>query len=99
MSSQWLIWWLVLCAATAINIASWSYSAARLRRRELDFTADVYATRRTLLVLAGIYVLGCGFRSVFPMVDVPRICLHETGFSRIAVGRSVATVAELAFAI
>ena len=32
------------------------------------------------------------------MVDVPRICLHDTWISRIFVGRSVATVAELAFA-
>lgn len=32
------------------------------------------------------------------MVDVPRICLHDTWVSRIAVGRTVATVAELAFA-
>src|SRR5262245_44283344 len=96
--SQVLIWWLILCGATAVNVAGWSCSAAKLRRRELDFTADVYATRRRVLILAGIYVLGCGFRSVFPMVDVPRMCLHETWFSRIAVGRSVATVAELAFA-
>src|SRR5262245_65143478 len=31
------------------------------------------------------------------MIDVPRYCLHETWISRIFVGRSVATVAELAF--
>lgn len=32
------------------------------------------------------------------MVDVPRICLHDTWISRVVVGRSVATVAELCFA-
>src|SRR5262245_53023342 len=31
------------------------------------------------------------------MIDVPRFCLHETPLSRIFLGRSVATVAELAF--
>ena len=31
------------------------------------------------------------------MIDVPRFCLHETPLSRIFIGRSVATVAELAF--
>ena len=51
-----------------------------------------------MLWLAAIYVLGCGFRSVFPMVDVPRFCLHDTWLSRIVIGRSVATIAELAFA-
>src|SRR5262249_47976162 len=45
----------------------------------------------------GIYLLGCAFRSVLPMLDVQRICLHDTLLSRIAVGRGVATVAELAF--
>jgi hypothetical protein len=32
------------------------------------------------------------------MIDVPRICLHDTWISRIVVGRSVATFAELCFA-
>lgn len=32
------------------------------------------------------------------MIDVPRLCLHHTPASRIFIGRSVATVAELAFA-
>ena len=54
--------------------------------------------RRRLLWLSALYVLGCGFRSVLPMIDVPRLCLHDTWVSYIAVGRSVATVAELAFA-
>jgi len=58
---------------------------------------DCYATRRSLLVLSAVYVAGCGFRSLLPMVDVPRICLHDTWISRIVIGRSVATVAELAF--
>ena len=53
--------------------------------------------RRRLLWLSAIYVTGCGFRSVFPMVDVPRICLHDTWISRIVVGRLIATGAELCF--
>jgi hypothetical protein len=40
----------------------------------------------------------CAFRSVLPMLDEPRVCLHDTVVSRIAVGRSVATAAELCFA-
>src|SRR5262245_47004243 len=98
MPDPWLTWWLVLCAAAAVNVAAWRYSAGLLRRREQSFPADVYETRQLLLWLSAIYVLGCGFRSVLPMVDVPRICLHDTWVSRIVVGRSVATIAELAFA-
>ena len=88
----------MLCAAAAINVAAWSVSAWRLGRRRPQLSADAYATRRLLLWLAAVYVLGCGFRSVLPMIDVPRLCLHDTWASYIVVGRSVATVAELAFA-
>ena len=70
-----------------------------LGRRRARFPADVYGTRRQLLWLAAIYVLGCGFRSVLPMIDVPRFCLHDTWVSYIVIGRSVATVAEIAFAV
>jgi hypothetical protein len=87
-----------LCTAAAVNVAAWRVSATRLGLSKEDWPADVYATRRLLLWLSAIYVLGCGFRSVLPMVDIPRICLHDTWISRIAVGRTVATIAELAFA-
>jgi hypothetical protein len=93
----WSLWWTALCAAAALNAALWAYSARQLGRRT-DFPDEVRATRRRLLWLAAIYVLGCGFRSVLPMVDVPRLCLHDPWIARIVVGRSVATVAELAFA-
>jgi len=70
-----------------------------LGRRRTQLPANAYATRRLLLWLAAVYVLGCGFRSALPMIDVPRFCLHDTWASYIVVGRSVATVAELAFAV
>jgi len=89
----------VLCAAAAINVVAWGVSAWRLGRRRPQLSADAYTTRRLLLWLAALYVLGCGFRSVLPMIDVPRFCLHDTWASYIVVGRSVATVAELAFAV
>jgi hypothetical protein len=34
---------------------------------------------------------------VFPVYDVPRLCLHDSWLSSVIVGRSVATVAELCF--
>jgi hypothetical protein len=49
------------------------------------------------MLLSGLYVFGCAYRSVFLVYDVPRICLFDTWFSSVLVGRSVATVAELCF--
>jgi hypothetical protein len=98
MSSALMIWWSGLCAAAAINIAAWVLAAWQLKRLKAGTPADIHAVRVRLLWLAAIYVLGCGFRSVFPMLDVPRICLHDTWISRIIIGRSVATLAELSFA-
>jgi hypothetical protein len=93
----WSIWWAGLCAAAVLNAGLWLY-AARMLRRRTDFTPEVFTTRRMLLALAAVYTLGCAFRSLLPMVDVPRLCLHDPWIARIFVGRSVATIAELAFA-
>jgi hypothetical protein len=92
----WSIWWTGLCVAAGLNAALWVYSAIALESR--GFPEEIYAARRRLLGLALIYVLGCGFRSFLPMIDVPRLCLHDPWIARIFVGRTVATVAELAFA-
>lgn len=89
---------MALCAAALVNAAAWSVSAWRLRHSTAALDADVQATRRALLWLSAVYVAGCAFRSLLPMVDVPRYCLHDTAVSRIFVGRTVATIAELAFA-
>src|SRR5262245_14755498 len=92
MEGALLAWWLALCAAAAVNPLLWAWSARRL-------APDAPASRRWMLWLSGIYVLGCGFRSILPMIDAPRLCLHDNWISRIAVGRIVATLAELAFAL
>lgn len=98
MSSELSIWWSVLCAATAINVVAWCVAAGLLGKRRAQWSADAYAARRQLLWLSAAYVLGCGFRSVLPMVELPRICLYDVWISRVAVTRSIATVAEICFA-
>ena len=50
-----------------------------------------------MLLLSAAYVFGCAFRSLLPRADVQRICLFDTWLSSVVVGRSVATVAEIAF--
>jgi hypothetical protein len=52
-----------------------------------------------MLLLSAAYVFGCAFRSILPRADVQRICLFDTWLSSVVVGRSVATVAELCFAV
>jgi hypothetical protein len=91
------LWHAGLCAVAVVNAAAWLWAARRLQRRAGQLPADTLNVRRTLLILSGIYVAGCAFRSALPMLDVQRICLGDTVLSRIVIGRSIATVAELAF--
>jgi len=91
-------WWASLCVVAAVNIAAWSWTGAALRRRSVSMTVDSLAASRMQLMLSGVYVLGCAFRSVLPVYDIPRLCLFDLWLSSVVVGRSVATVAELAFA-
>ena len=91
-------WWAFLCALAAFNIATWLLVAATIERRRLETHADTFAIRRTQLVLSGLYVFGCAFRSVLPVYDVPRICMVDSWLSSVLIGRSIATIAEVAFA-
>jgi hypothetical protein len=52
-----------------------------------------------MVLLCAAYVFGCAFRSVLPRADIQRICLFDTWLCSVLVGRSVATIAEVCFAI
>ena len=93
-----LNWWLFLCAVSALNIAAWCFSASLANRRLALLLPDVQVFTRLQLMLSAGYVLGCAYRSALPVYDIPRLCLFDTWLSSAAVGRSVATVAELCFA-
>jgi hypothetical protein len=97
MSADVFLWWVFLCAVSALNIVAWSLSAAYLKRRRTDFAAEEYASRRLQLLLSAGYVFGCAFRSVMPVYDVPRVCMFDSWLCSVIVGRSVATFAELCF--
>jgi len=81
----------------ALNVAAWSLAARALARRQPVMSVEAYAACRIQLALSAAYVFGCAFRSVLPVYDIPRLCLFDTWVSTVAVGRSVATVAELCF--
>jgi len=93
-----ILWWTLLSAAAVMNMAAWAGAFIGLRRRRTVMHPWAFDVRQRLAFLSAIYVLGCAFRSFLPMVDVPRICLADPVFASIAVGRSVATFAELCFA-
>jgi hypothetical protein len=88
-------WWGFLTLVSGVNIAVWS-----LLYHQLQPASGLGATPGVgiMLLLCAAYVFGCTFRSFLPRADVQRICLFDTWLSSVFVGRSVATVAEIAFA-
>jgi hypothetical protein len=97
MSVSVVSWWYFLCAVAAFNIPLLFVSAITLKRRVHGLSPEAYALRRWQLLLSAAYVFGCAFRSVYPVYDVPRICVVDSWLSSVLIGRSVATVAELCF--
>jgi diacylglycerol kinase len=94
-----LIWWWGLCGVAVFNLVAWGWSARALSRRQASGEADeAWGLARAQLLLSAVYVLGCGYRSAFPVFDVPRLAMVDSWLSSVIVGRSVATLAELAFA-
>jgi len=98
MGENTLTWWSLLCAVALINLVAWTASASVLRRRHALADPLVRRAVKWQMILSAGYVLGCAYRSAFPVFDVQRLCLFDSWLSSVAVGRSVATVAELCFA-
>jgi hypothetical protein len=99
MSVAVILWWGQLGTIAVLNIALWVYSARVLTRNRSAMSQEAYAARRLQLLVSAGYVFGCAFRSFFPVFDVPRITLVDSWVSSAMIGRSVATIAELCFAI
>ena len=104
MSFDWLTWsnpvaawWVFLLAVSAANISLWLLLERRVRREGRDRRRGAFRFE-VLVLLCAAYVFGCAFRSVLPRTDVERLCLFDTWLSTVMIGRSVATIAELAFA-
>jgi hypothetical protein len=88
----------VLTMVSGANIAVWLLLYRQLHEQptgSLGSTSGI----KLMLFLSAAYVFGCAFRSFLPRADVQRICLFDTWLSSVAVGRSVATVAETCFAV
>jgi hypothetical protein len=84
-------WWKTLCAIALANMGLWVWMITTSQSQHSTFY--IQAT------LSGIYVLVCAFRSFYPRIDLERYCLHDTPLSSVALGRSLATIAEICFSI
>jgi hypothetical protein len=96
-SSAVMMWWTGLCAVRILNFCGWQRSARELAERRATTDPSFHSFQRWQLFLSAVFVLGCGFRSLFPRADVQRLGLIDSWVSSVLVGRSVATVAELCF--
>src|SRR4051812_21388619 len=91
-------WWGLLTLVSGVNIAIWFVLYRELHQQP---TGNLFGTSgiELMLLLCAAYVFGCAFRSLLPRADVQRICLFDTWLSSIVVGRLVATIAEVCFAM
>jgi hypothetical protein len=90
-------WWSFLALVSIANIAVWLSLYRYLLEPQTNGPGGASGIK-VMLSLSAAYVFGCAFRSFLPRADVQRICLFDTWLSSVAVGRSVATVAEICFA-
>lgn len=90
-------WWSLLTLVSGINIAAWFWLYRTLQEPQA-FGPGNPSGSGLMLVLCAAYVFGCAFRSLLPRADIQRIVLFDTWLSSVTIGRTVATVAEVAFA-
>lgn len=85
------LWWSFLSTMACVNL----FLLARVFASTWNDRS--WYTRRQRL-LSTVFVVGCASRSIVVRGDVERLALLDTPLSAVAIGRSVATVAEVAFA-
>ena len=93
-----MAWWIGLSVVAVVNIAWWLAIARRVAADPPCDDPALEAKRHWRLTLSALFVLGCAFRSWLPRAEGQRICLLDSWWSNAMLGRSVATIAELALA-
>jgi hypothetical protein len=91
------VWIWLLRAIVVGNLAFLIWIARRMFARGPSDDPEATRYRRRLLFLSSLFVLGCAFRSLLPRADVQRIVIYDGWASTVMLGRSVATIAEMAF--
>lgn len=98
MNNHTLSWWALLCAISLFNVIAWGAVTAVAHRRSADWHPMARRAVKLQALLSAGYVLGCAYRSVFPVYDVGRQVMVDSFLSSVVMGRTVATIAELCFA-
>ncbi len=97
------LWWVFLISVSLVNIVAWIWARTSMKqiyRDELTSEGNRIPKRVHLVIwCSAAYVFGCAFRSFIPRADVQRITLFDTWFASVFLGRTVATIAELAFVV
>lgn len=92
-----IAWWQLMCGLAALNLVLLGLVVRAYLRAAPGLAPAARARARTKLVLAALFTVGCASRSVVIRADVQRMVMIDHWFASVAVGRSIATVAELAF--
>ncbi|TNE85262.1 MAG: hypothetical protein EP330_26405 [Deltaproteobacteria bacterium] len=91
-----LTWWGGLSAVAVINLLLLAWSAKVVLGTEAP-TAEIDQYRRWQLFFGGLYVIGCASRSFILRSDGRRYSMIDHVISSVFVGRTTATIAEMAF--
>lgn len=92
-----MTWWTGLCCLAFVNFYLLLLIYRMHQRHKRNMSKQMIQLRNLMFILATLYTLGCGFRSVFPRGDLLRIVLYDSWISSVVIGRTVATIAELSF--
>jgi len=82
------LWWVLLTLGSLTNVLL-------LLIRLANVGKDPYARKMTYC--SAMFVVACAVRSIWPRVDVERICFWDSRISVTFVGRTLATAAEICF--
>lgn len=93
------IWWGIMSLIAVINFMLLAYTYKLYNKRKPQYTPLLKKIRGWHMVLAVIYVFVCAFRSFLPRLDVDRLVMVDHWISAVAIGRSLATIAELSFGL
>lgn len=85
------LWWAFLSTMAVVNLLLLGRLLVRARTDRSRYT-------RAQLLLSAVFVMGCASRSFVVRGDVERLALLDTPLAAVAVGRSIATAAEVCFA-
>lgn len=91
-----LQWWAGISAVAVVNLILLAWSATRVLGGA-HASPEVARYRRLQLFFGGLYVVGCASRSFILRSDGRRYAMIDHFLSSVFVGRTTATIAEMAF--